>query len=529
MTLRTLVATILLGLAAALPASAERLRWASQGDALSLDPHANNETMTLRFLANVYDALVTRDKNLKIVPWLATEWRVIEPTRWRFTLRRGVKFHDGGIMTAQDVAFSIKRAGSPTSGVSSHAAGIKAVEVIDDATLDIVTDAPRPTLLSQLTNIYVMDRAWAERNNAIAVANNNAGLVGFTTLNENGTGAYRVKERVPDQRTVLVRNPDWWGTPAGNLTEIVFTPIKQPSTRLAALLSGEVDLINPVPLQDVDRIKATEGLKVVEMVEIRTLYFGMNQAVDRLSTGQPNPFKDHRVREAVYRAIDIEAIKRVVMRGAASPTGLLVGPGVEGYDKALDVRLPYDPARAKALLAEAGFPDGFAFQLHCPNDRYVNDEAICVAAVAMLARVGLKADLLSTTKSIHFKKLQTEDVDMYMQGWAPNSYDAYEAFFYNLATREQDKPEVRLGEGQGTWNSGRYRNPEFDRLLLRIASETDLAKRHELILQAHKIYTGDIALIPLHQQWIAWGVRDAVSVVPLADDSVVLNWISMKR
>ena len=527
MRLRALVAAVAFGLLAVAPASAERLRWASQGDALSLDPHANNETMTLRFLANVYDALVTRDQDLKIVPWLATEWRVVEPTRWRFTLRRGVKFHDGGTMTAADVAFSIKRAGAPTSGVSSHAAGIKAVEVIDEATIDIVTEAPRPTLLSQLTNIYIMDRAWAEQHNAIEVANNNAGLSGYTTLNENGTGAYRVKERVPDQRTVLVRNDAWWNKPAGNVTEVVFTPIKSAPTRLAALLSGEADIVNPVPLQDVERIKATPGLKVVEKPEIRTLYFGMNQALDTLSTGQPNPFKDHRVREAVYRAIDMEAIKRAVMRGASSPTGLLVGPGVEGYDKALDVRLPYDPAKAKALLAEAGFPAGFSFQLHCPNDRYVNDEAICTAAVAMMAKVGLKAELLSTTKSIHFKKLQTEDIDMYMQGWAPNSYDAYEAFFYNLASRPQDHPGAILGEGQGTWNSGRYHNPAFDKLLQRIASETDLAKRHQLILDAHKIYIADIALIPLHQQWIEWGVRASVTVEPLADDSIVVQTISM--
>jgi len=528
MYLRVLVAVAVL--ACGIPsARAETLRWASQGDALSLDPHANNETMTLRFLSNVYDALVTRDRKLEILPWLATGWQVVEPTRWRFTLRRDVTFHDGGTLTADDVAFSIKRAGSPTSGVSAHAAGIKAVEVVDDHTIDIVTDGPRPTLLSQLTNIYVMQRRWAEQNNAVEVANNNAGLVGFTTLHENGTGAYRVKERVPQQRTVLVRNDAWWGKPDGNVTEVVFTPIQAPGTRLAALLSGQVDLINPLPLQDVERTKTTAGLKVVEMPEIRTVYFGMNQAIDRLSTGEPNRFKDRRVREAIYRAIDIQAIKRVVMRGAASPTALLVGPGVSGYDKALDVRLPYDPAKAKALLAAAGVPNGFSFTLECPNDRLVNDEAICVAVVSMLARVGIKAKLVAQTKSIHFKRLQTEDVDMFMQSWAPNSYDAYEAFFYNLATREQDHPAVRLGEGQGTWNSGRYSNPDFDRLLQRIASETDLAKRQQLIVQAHKIYTGDVAIIPLHQQWIAWGVRGAVDVVPMADDSVVLRWITVHR
>jgi peptide/nickel transport system substrate-binding protein len=536
MRVRALVVTALagfMGLALGVipwaPAAAERLRWASQGDALSLDPHANNETMTLRFLSNVYDALVTRDQNLQIVPWLATEWKVIEPTRWRFTLRRDVVFHEGGKMTADDVIFSVKRAGSQTSGVSSHAAGIKAVEKLDDYTIDIVTEAPRPILLSQLTNIYIMDRAWAEKNNSIPVANNNAGLSGYTTLNENGTGAFRVKERVPAQRTVLVRNESWWNKAEGNVTEVVFTPIGAAGTRLAAFLSGELDMINPVPLQDVERIKGTAGLKVVELPEIRTMYFGMNQVLDKLSTGEANPFKDHRVREAVYRAIDIEAIKRVVMRGASTPTGLLVGPGVSGYDKALDVRLAYDPAKAKALLTEAGLPNGFSFQLQCPNDRYVNDEAICVAASSMLARVGIKANLSIQTKSIHFQKLQTQDVDMYMQGWASNSYDAYEAFFYNLVTRDTDQPVVKLAEGQGTWNAGRWRSPAFDQLMQRIGSEVDLVKRQALIVEAHKIYVSEIAIIPLHQQWIAWGLRTTVDVAPLADDSVNLRTIKVSR
>ena len=526
---RAMVAVALVALGLAAPAHAERLRWASQGDPLSLDPHANNETMTLRFLSNVYDALVTRDQDLRIIPWLATEWKLIEPTRWRFSLRRDVKFHDGATMTADDVIFSIKRAASPTSGVSSHTAGIAAVEKLDDHTIDVVTDQPRPILLSGLANVYVMERAWAEKNNAVAVANNNAGLSGFTTLNENGTGAYRVTERVPGQRTVLVRNEAWWGKPDGNVTEVVFTPIGSAPTRLAAFLSGELDAINPVPLQDIERIKSTAGLKVVERPEIRTVYFGMNQKVDKLLNGEPNAFKDRRVREAVYRAIDVEAIKRVVMRGAATPSALLIGPGITGYDEALNVRLPFDPAKAKALLAEAGLANGFSFELQCPNDRLVNDEAICTAVSSMLARVGIKANLSVQTKSIHFQKLQTQNVDMFMQSWAANSYDAYEAFFYNLATRNEDNPETKLAEGQGTWNSGHYHNAKLDALLKQIGSETDPAKRQGLISQVHKIYIDDVALIPLHQQWIAWGVRDNIALAPLADDSVNLRTVTVRR
>ncbi|WP_149536202.1 ABC transporter substrate-binding protein [Siccirubricoccus phaeus] len=513
----------------AAPASAETLRWAYQSDALSLDPHANNETMTLRFLSNVYDPLVTRSRDHSIEPALAVSWTTEAPDRWRFVLRQGVTFQGGESFDADDVVFSLARAASPSSNVQSHTSGILRVEKVDSHTVDIVTKGPRATLLNELANILILDEGWSRANNAVEVANNNQGRTGFTTLNANGSGAYRVQSRAPDQRTVLLRNTGWWGKNEGNVDTVVFTPVRSDPTRMAALISGELDLVHPVPTQDIARLRAVPGVQVLEVPEIRTLYFGVNHSGETLLNGQPNPLRDLRVREAIYRAIDIEAVRRTVMRGAARPTGLLVGPGVEGYSQAEDRRLPYDPDGARRLLREAGYPEGFALQLRCPNDRYVNDEAICVAVSAMLARVGIRATLLSQTKSVYFQRLLAERPDMYLQGWTPNSFDALEAFFYNLATRQDDNPTVAIGEGQGTFNAGRYRNPDVDALLKRIGQSIDRDERRKLINEVHTIFRRDIAYVPLHQQVIVWAARRGVTATPLADDTVNLRWITVTK
>lgn len=429
-------------------ADAATLRWANQSDALSLDPHANNETMTLRFLSNVYDPLVTRDPNGTFIPWLATAWTIVEPTRWRFTLRQDVHFAEGEALIPADVVFSIGRAAAPTSGITAQAAGIERVEIVDNHTIDIVTKGPRPTLLNELSSIYIMSQAWSVRHNAQETANNNQGKTGYTTTHTNGTGAYRITERAVDSKTVFTRTPDWWGPMEGNVTDVVFTPIRNPATRIAALLSGKLDLIQPVPVQDIPRLTASDSLRVLQAPEIRTIYFGLNNA-PTLSSGQPNPMHDRRVREALYRAVDAEGIRRTIMRGMSTPTALFVPKGVNGYDAALDVRYPYDVAKAKLLLAEAGYPNGFSAGMECPNDRYVNDEAICTAAASMFARIGVTVNVRARTKAVYQPYIMGNRVDMYLQGWSPNSRDAYEAFFYNLATRFDEKPGVVLGEGQG--------------------------------------------------------------------------------
>jgi peptide/nickel transport system substrate-binding protein len=513
-------------------ASAAALRWSNQSEALSLDPYANNETMTLRFLGNVYDPLVTRDQAGQFVPWLAASWTLMEPTRWRFTLRPGVRFAEGEALTADDVVFSIRRAGLPSSGITAQAGGVAGVEKVDALTVDVVTKGPRPTLLAELSSIYIMSESWALAHGAAETANNNQGKTGWTTTHANGTGAYRITERTPDSKTVFERRPDWWGVAAGvregNVTQVVFRPIRNPSTRIAALISGEMDLVQPVPVQDLPRIAGTDALKVLQGPEIRTMYIGLNNT-PTLADGRPNPMHDRRVREAMYRSIDIEAIRRQIMRGLAWPTALFVPKGVNGYNAALDVRYPYDLAKARALMEQAGWGQGFAIGMECPNDRYMNDEAICTAAVSMLAKIGITVSMRAQSKAIYQPYIMNNRVDSYLQGWAPNSWDAYEAFFYNLATRFDEKPATVLGEGQGLFNMGRYSNPEVDAALLAISRSLDPAARQALIDEVHKAYVRDIPNLPLHQQAIVWGARRAVQATVSPDDSVTFRWVSIEE
>jgi peptide/nickel transport system substrate-binding protein len=346
----------------------------------------------------------------------------------------------------------------------------------------MVTDGPSPILAESLTGWAIMSKAWCLANHAEVPADlNKPGEENFATRNAMGTGAFLLKERVPDIRTVLVPNPNWWDTPRHNITEAIFNRIQNDSTRVAALLSGEIDFVYTVPPQDVDRIGASPGLQILRTPELRTVFLGFDQARAELTDSDvkgKNPFKDARVREAFYRAIDIEAIRTKVMRGFAQPTAEMVAPGIKGFDPALNTRPAYDPVKAKALLAEAGYPSGFEVGMDCPNDRYVNDEAICQAVVAMLARIGVKIDLLAQTRLKYFAKIGPTDykTSFYMLGWTPNTYDAHNALVALVATRDP----VR---GRGISNSGGISSPEIDDLTDRIQIEIDPAKRQAEISQ----------------------------------------------
>jgi peptide/nickel transport system substrate-binding protein len=280
--------------------------------------------------------------------------------------------------------------------------------------------------------------------------------------------------------------------------------------------------MEPVPLQDIERVKSTAGFTVLAGPELRTLFIGMDQKRDELlfsNVKGKNPFKDKRVRQALYQAIDIEAIKSRVMRNAATPTALLLGPGVRGFQPDMNKRLPYDPEAAKKLLAEAGYPNGFEVALNCPNDRYVNDSAICVAVSAQLARVGIKINLQAETKVTYFPKILRRDTSLYLLGWTPSTVDAHDPL-YNLMSTPTEK-------GQGTFNLGSYSNPALDELTAKIQSETDPAKRNTMIREALKIHSDDIGTIPLHQQSLAWGFAKKVSLVQLPINALFFRWVSV--
>ena len=495
---------------------AETLHYAFQADANTLDPHSLNETFTLGFLGNIYEGLTRRGSDLSIEPALAESWEMVEPTRWRFALRRGVTFQNGNPFTADDVVFSYERAISDGSDMRHKLASVVAVEIIDDHTVDIITDRPNPILIAEWDTWYIMDRDWAEANNAFRVTNvADRDQANFANLNANGTGPFMVVTREPDVRTVAVPNPNWWDTARHNLTEVVFEPIPADATRVAALLAGDTDMIYPLPLQDIDRVERNDGTRVLIGPELRTIFLGMDQARDELlyaNVEGANPLRDRRVRLAFYQAIDIGAIRDVVMRGQSTPAASLVGPGIDGFPTELE-RYPYDPAAARALLTEAGYPDGFEIRLNCPNNRYVNDEDICIAIAGMLGRIGIRVQLLAETRSVYFGRVLAQggyDTSFYLLGWTPSSFDSYNPLYNLVGTRDED--------GRGRFNIGGYSNPAIDALTDRILEETDLAQREALIDQAWTLLHEDIGYLPLHQQALAWGAADHVGLFQRADN-----------
>ncbi|WP_382161608.1 ABC transporter substrate-binding protein [Hydrogenophaga sp. ANAO-22] len=515
-----LVTTAMLTLGAA---SAQTIRIGNQGDALSMDPHSLNESLQLSVTNNVYEPLVARDQNLKLVPGLATSWKQTSPSIWRFELRKGVKFHDGAPFTADDVLFTFARASGEGSDMKSYTNDVKEVRKVNDFTVDIETKGPFPILPDVLSLLFMMNKKWAEDNQATRPVDRRKGVENAASFRANGTGPFRLRERQPNVKTSFVRNGSYWGKIEGNVVNVEYTPIGNDSTRVAALLSGQVDVIEPVPLQDVARINASGKSKVMQGPELRTIFLGMDQKRDELlysSVKGKNPFKDKRVRQAFYQAIDINGIQRTVMRGASKPMALMVGPGINGFDNAMNNRLPYDPDAAKKLLADAGYPNGFEVALNCPNDRYVNDGAICQAVAANLARIGVKINLQAETKGTYFPKILRRDTSFFMLGWTPGTYDAHNAL--NALMRCVDD------KGSGQFNLGAYCNPKVDELTVQIQSETDKAKRDALIKEAFKLHSDDIGHLPLHQQALAWGVANNVELVQLADNFMPFRFMSVK-
>ena len=519
-----LAATIVAGLFGATAALAVTFRFADQGDALSMDPHSLNESLQLNVTGNMYEPLVGRGKQLELVPLLATSWKQTSPTVWRFNLRQGVKFHDGSPFTAADVIFSYERSKAEGSDMKTKIASIKEIKKIDDYTLDFVTNAPFPILPDTITTWYIMSKAWCEKNNSTEPVDVRKGKENAATLKANGTGPFMLKSREPGVRTVLVPYPGYWGGKIeSNITEAVFTPIKNDATRVAALVSGEIDMMEPVPLQDIDKLKSNPDLVVLQGPELRTIFLGMDQSRDELlfsNVKGKNPFKDKRVRQAFYQAIDEAAIAKTIMRGAATPSGLMIAPGIRGFAADLYPRLPYDVAAAKKLLADSGYPNGFEVGMNCPNDRYVNDASICQAVAAMLAKVDVKVNLMAETKATYFPKILGRSTSFYMLGWTPDSYDAQNAIYALIMTPAPN--------GQGLFNLGTYSNKRVDELGAQIASELDEAKRNALIHELFKIHQDDIGHIPLHQQALAWATKKNVGLVQLADNNNWLKWVVIK-
>ncbi len=501
---------------------AKTFKWSSASDIPTLDIHSQNNALGNGVHAAIYDSLVYYNStSFKPEPQLATSWKNVSPTQVRFQLRLGVKFSDGTPLTADDVVFSIARAMAKTSNYAVYAEGIDKAVKVDANTVDILLKAPTPTLINQLTELRIMSKAWAEKNNSTSPKDIKTQEETFAHRNAMGTGPYVVKEWQPDQRLVLAPNPNYWGKNPTNVTEIVYTPIKSQATRLAALLSGETDFVLDPSPQDLPRLRGNADLKVIDGVENRTIFLGMDQHRDELpgsSVKGKNPLKDARVRKALYQAIDINALNRVTMRGLSQNTGTLIAPQVNGWTKMADARWPYDVAAAQKLLADAGYAQGFEVDFACPNNRYISDEAICQAVTAMWARVGVKAKLRTLPLVTYFPMIQRYEASIYMLGWGVPTFDALYSLQSLLRT-------VGAG-GDGNYNVGRYSNPQMDALIERVKVETDLKVRNELIEKALLLSHEDVAYLPLHNQIIPWAMRKNIQVVHRADNRI--DWRLVK-
>jgi peptide/nickel transport system substrate-binding protein len=501
-------------------ATAKPFRWSSASDIPTLDIHSQNNALSNGIHAAVYESLVYYDSNtFRPRAQLATRWTELSPTQTRFTLRSGVKFSDGTPLLADDVVFSLNRAMAKTSNFSVYTQGIDRIVKIDDTTFDIVLKGPNPVLINQLTELRIMSKAWAEKNKTTEPKDIKTADEPFAHRNAMGSGPYLVKEWQPDQKLVLVKNPNWWGwgTAETNVTEIIYTPIKAEATRVAALLSGEIDFILDPSPQDLGRLRSSAALKIMDGVENRTIFLGMDQFRDELvgsSIKGRNPLKDLRVRKALYQAIDIDTLTRVTMRGLSQPTGTMVYSQVNGWTEAVHKRHPYDPEGARKQLAEAGYPGGFEVDFACPNNRYINDEELCQAISAMWAKVGIKARLRTLPLVTYFPMIQRNEASIYMLGWGVPTFDA----LYALQSLARS-----VGKGaDGNYNVGRYSNPRMDALIDRVKTETDLAARTRLMTEALQLHNDTVAHIPLHNQVIPWAMKKTVNVVHRADNR--LDW-----
>ena len=514
----TTASVIALSIGAA--AHAETFRWASTTDPQTMDPHAVSSAPVLGFLNNVYEGLVRRGKDMSIEPALATSWEPIGNGKgWRFNLRQGVTFHDGAAFDADDVLFSYKRASSEASDVASWFAPVSDVVKVDQYTVDIMTAAPNPIFPDSIANWMMLDADWAAANGAEIPAKDTEN---HATLNANGTGAFELAERSPGLKTVLTPFAGWWGEVEHNITSAEFTPIQNPATAVAALLSGDVDLINPVPIQDAMRLAGSDGVQVIQGIEARVIMLGFPHAAETLKftdqAGQPNPFLDVRVRRAVAQAVNVPAILQTIMRGNAEAASQLVSPAMRGYVPALSERPAYDVEGAKALLAEAGYADGFSFGLKCTNDRYLNDESVCQAVVAMLAQIGITADLEAMPVRNYWTELRADNYDMYLLGWSPGTFDAEHPIRFLVHT-----PTDKLG----TWNFGDFSSTRVDELLPMIQSEIDDSKRMAMLEEATKIYQDEVAYVPLYVQPLVWGAGDNVTLTQRPDNFFILRWVTV--
>ena len=513
------ISAAVLGLLAttALPAAAENtLHWGAPQDIFSLDPYSYGSTSNLAFLNHIYEGLVRYTPEFEVVPALAESWEFVAPDTWRFKLRQGVKFHDGAEFNADDVIASMNRVSDPKSPLRGNIPTYVSAAKVDDYTVDLKVTSANPLFLNDMTNIFMFDSGWLEANNATAPTDVGAKVEGYATHHTNGTGPFKLESRVPDSKTILVKNAEWWDKPVHNLDRIEMVPITSAATRVAALLSGEIDLTNGAPLQDLDRLKATQGINVIEGADLRTVNIAFNRK-DKLADGRDNPFNRLEMRQAIDKAIDRELINKRIMRGMAHVAGTYVAPTIPGYDAEADKPTAYDPDGAKKLLADAGL-EGTPFTFVCANDEYINAEDACQAIISMLTKVGLKPTLDIGPRAVQTPKRSSGKADMYLIGWANEpTLDAYSMLSQVFATADGSS---------GVSNDGGWSYPELDKMTKEASVTLDRDARLALETKALQYAKDNLIMIPLWQQPMAWATTAKVADVVVRPDNKPRHWLT---
>jgi peptide/nickel transport system substrate-binding protein len=511
---------------ASLPLEAKTLRWVRSQDATTLDPHSGNTGPNHVLIHNIYEPLVIRGFDGKLQGALATSWRVLptDPTVWEFKLRPNVKFHNGNAFTADDVVFSLTRALKPAADMKSLLVSVDTVAKVDELTVHIKTKGPNALLVNNLTNLFMMDKEWSEANNAADPQNLKEKVENGSTRAANGTGPFSLVTREPDVRTVMKANPAHWaaGDNQSGITEIVYRPIPEAATRVAALLSGEIDYLQDVPVQDLARLSTSPGIRVNAGPENRSIFFGMNVGAAELKSSDvkgKNPFAELKVRQAINIAINREAIQRVVMRGQSTPIGTIGTQFINGYTKELDSYPAYDLAAAKKLMGEAGYANGFSVNLHTTNDRYVNDEAISQAVVGMLGQIGIKVTLVSQSLRVQFPGIQKGEYDFYLLGWGIPTFDSH--YIFNDMYRTKTPTA-------GTWNGTGYSNAALDAKIDAMNSEVDLAKRNASIAEVWKQVKEETIYAPVHMQFIAGAMRQEWNIPTDVENTPKMRFLNAK-
>jgi len=478
----------------------------------SIDPHYHNLGPNNALARHIFESLVESDENQRLGPGLAVSWRALNDTTWEFKLRQGVKFHDGMPFTADDVLFTFERAPDVEASPSSFALYTKGktLKKIDDYTIHIITEKPYPLMPNDVSTIYIISKKHGE---GAKTGDYNSGKAAI------GTGPYRLSEWVPGDRLVLEKNPGYWGDKA-QFDRVVFKPIRSDPARVAALLAGDVEMIDVVPTPDIPRLKKSPNVVLSQGVSNRVIYLHLDQFRDDspfiTGTSGKNPLKDQRVRKAISKAINRPAIVEKVMEGVAIPAGQLLPEGFFGVSAKLKSE-KHDPEAAKKLLADAGYPNGFGLTLHGPNDRYINDAKICQAIGQMLTRVGIDTKVETMPRSVFFSKAsrggpgKSPAFSFILVGWGAGTGEASSPLKSLLHTYDKAR-------GLGASNRGRYSNPEVDKLVEQALATVDDAKREKLLQQATEVAIEDLGIIPLHYQVNTWATRKGLAYTPRTDE-----------